>query len=70
MAKEHGFRFVIIDADAHQQEAAQLGIEGLPTVIVFQDSRLIDGVSGPKATVSELPAWLAGVLAECKDGRG
>jgi len=49
-----------VNTDVHQQHAAQFGVQGIPTMIIFQGGREVDRVVGmlPKsALVSRLERW-------------
>lgn len=56
-------RFATMDTDEHQMVPARLGIQGLPTLIVFNGGKVISSIIGPHPT--RLKRALDNILAEC-----
>jgi thioredoxin 1 len=49
-------KFVKVDVDANHQVAAQFGIRGIPTMILFKDGKMVDQLVGnqPKEVIDQL----------------
>ena len=52
-----------LDAERHLDFAAQYDIQGVPTLLMFRDGKLIDRRSG-FSTASDLRQWIAANAAE------
>ncbi len=50
LATEYNGQFLLarVNVDANQGIAQQLGVRGLPTVMIFKDGQPVDGFSGPQ----------------------
>jgi thioredoxin 2 len=57
LAKESEGRYVIgkLDVDQNQRTAGQFQIEGIPTLLIFKNGKLVDRLVGahPKKTIAE-----------------
>jgi thioredoxin 2 len=58
---EPEMQLIKLNSDAEQEVAAQLGIRGIPTMILFRDGREIARTSGAM-TAAQIVAWVRGSL--------
>jgi len=59
---EPGVRLVKVNTDEDQSLAQRFGIRGIPTLVLFQDGRELDRISGAMQT-EQLVAWTQQALA-------
>ena len=59
---EPGVRLVKVNTDEDQSLAQRFGIRGIPTLVLFQDGRELDRISGAMQT-EQLVTWTQQALA-------
>ena len=55
-------KLVKVNVDDHPDVSARFGVQGIPTLLLFRDGRLVDRSVGARGA-DQLQAWIEGALA-------